>query len=308
MKIRAASCVLLPVFSLTFYVVAAAQPVVEHIDRFSAIDWSQRVVRAYGSSTNQLANSDRSKRIETLEAAKADAVRKLHKAIRNIVLNRSATIAGVVAEDAVFQRQIQKFVQGYTITDTRSMSDMSVEVEVQVPIPGGLMDLILPDLTGKGALRLDDTPRSPLGYLPWPECRAVPEGVELIIPSQGLVSYHGDPYTGLIIDARGLAVQPALLPRILNEAGEEIYGVRYVGRDAAVENGLAAYRKTMQEALRDGRAGSEPFVICATQASGKTKTDVVVSANDAVLIHAAAVRHNFLRTCRVVFVIGPEPH
>ncbi|MFQ5650865.1 MAG: hypothetical protein ACE5IY_13065 [bacterium] len=283
-----------------------AQPLVHQLDGFSSVDWRRSVVHAFGSGGHELADQDRTKRIEALESAKDAAARNLLKAVQQLSLNASWTVRSAMQKQSLLAIKVRSFVQRYQVTDTRSMSDMSVEVDVELPINNGLAELFIPDVTGRGKFRLDDIPRSPLSLLPWPECRPVPEGIKLVIASEGLVSYEGEAYTGLILDARGLEVKPAILPRILDENGEEVYGLNYVRRKKAVEQGMVSYKWTMKEALRDRRAGKKPLLICAAGKSGRLQSDLIVSANDAVLIHAAAKTQNFLKLARVILVIGSK--
>ncbi len=239
--------------------------------------------------------------------AKSAAAENLLKAVDKLRLSGDSTVQDASKANPRLRSRVRRFAQRFTVVDTRSMSDMSVEVDVELPILEGLAQLFLPDRIGTGEFHLDDVPRSPLSLLPWPECREVPDGVELVIPSQGLVSYKGRPYTGLIIDARGLGVKPAVLPRVLNEGLAQIYGLSYGGRDAVVGTGMVAYFDSMADARRDRRSGREPLVICAMKTHGSQSADVVVSDNDAVLIHAAATTRNFLHQARVVYVVGPKP-
>jgi len=282
-----------------------AQEVVVRIENAGEIDWTRSVVRSSGSSASPTDTRDRSQRIAALSAATSAAAENLMKTVQQITLNSGETILEASRSSATLRQRVSELVQRFTIRDTRSMSDMSVEVDLEMPLTADVATLFMPAKTGGGAWRLDDIPRSPLSLLPWPECREVPAGVTLVMPSQGLLAYDGKPFTGLIIDARQVPLVPALLPRILNEKGEEVYGVDYVSREAAIEYGLLSYTTSLLAAKKDERIGNKPLVVCGLRATGNHPTDVVLSANDAVLIHAAAKTNNFLKQCKVVVVLSP---
>lgn len=293
-----ATCLLFATCHLLF-----GQKMVTQLDANSSVDWTRQVLVATGSSGRLRDSRDRTERIDALERAKSVATQHLLQALEKLPLTASSTILQRIENNSTLARRLRRFVQQFTVTDTRPMSDLSVEVDVELPLLDGLSALFIPDVTGRGQLHLDDVPRSPLSLLPWPECRAVPEGVQLVIPSQGLVSYEGNPYTGLIIHASGLDAKPALLPEIKDVDGRQVYGLNYVDRETATQLGVVAYRGSLAQAMKDPRTGRVPLVICGTSVSGSLKSDIVVSENDAVLIHAAAKTQNFLKTCKVIIVI-----
>jgi hypothetical protein len=108
--------------------------------------------------------------------------------------------------------------------------------------------------------------------------------------------------TGLVVDARGLGLKPALLPRILDERGGEIYSTRQVSRQSAMEQGLVGYAKDVSAAQRNIRVTDKPLLIKGIKAMGKEKTDVVVADSDAATVVAAASASNFLEKSRVIIV------
>jgi hypothetical protein len=108
--------------------------------------------------------------------------------------------------------------------------------------------------------------------------------------------------TGLVVDARGLGLKPALLPRILDEGGGEIYSTRQVSRQIAVEQGLVGYAKEVAAAQRNIRVTDKPLLVKGIKAAGKEKTDVVVPESDASSIVAAASASKFLEKSRVIIV------
>ncbi len=108
--------------------------------------------------------------------------------------------------------------------------------------------------------------------------------------------------TGLVIDARGLGLKPALLPRIVNEGGSEVYSSRQVSRQNAVEQGLVGYAKDVPAAQRNIRVTDKPLLVKGIKAAGKEKTDVVIPDPDAATVMAAASAFNFLEKSRVIIV------
>jgi len=109
--------------------------------------------------------------------------------------------------------------------------------------------------------------------------------------------------SGLIIDARGLGLRPAMAPKVVDEQGNEVYGSKFVSREYAVDIGMVGYEKDVNRAAKNERVASTPMVVKGLQASGPNKTDVVIGAADVAKIQSTAVNANFLQHCKVMFVL-----
>jgi hypothetical protein len=123
-------------------------------------------------------------------------------------------------------------------------------------------------------------------------------------PSISAILNQG-PYTGLIVDAKGFKVEMAMAPKILTQAGFEIYGFANVVYHEEMNHGMVLYSKSVKKAKSDltGIIGDNPLVVEAIGGRGKNKTDVVVDDTAAVAIFASDVRDHFLELGKVVFVI-----
>ncbi|HIE08854.1 MAG TPA: hypothetical protein EYP65_03290 [Armatimonadetes bacterium] len=110
-------------------------------------------------------------------------------------------------------------------------------------------------------------------------------------------------YTGLIIDARGLGLKPAMSPKIWDENGRLVWQKVKVSPDFVVKEGIVAYARSLEEARKNPRAGKNPLIVKAKGVRGPFKADPVVSPEDADLIIEANKRSKFLDKCKVVFVI-----
>jgi hypothetical protein len=114
--------------------------------------------------------------------------------------------------------------------------------------------------------------------------------------------FKGGVATGLVIDGRGLALRPALLPRIIDSQGQEIYVGQVVTRTNAVEQGVAGYAKDVTAAANNFRVTDNPAVIKGLRASGSSKTDIIVAQADAQMLRELGNKGDFLQNCRVIIV------
>jgi hypothetical protein len=112
-------------------------------------------------------------------------------------------------------------------------------------------------------------------------------------------------YSGVIVDARGLKVTPALAPVIYGQDGLGAYGPFLVSRTNAIDKGVLAYADTADPAALRERVGDRPLVLRALSAFGSWRTDLVVSTPMGRLIRAMMRVGDAVDNCRVVVVLDP---
>ena len=227
------------------------------------IDYVKGIVTAVGIGAPNPNMPVAVQRPAAIRAAKADAFRNLLETAKGVQVNAETTVENYMLASDFIHTQVEGIVQGFTVTDTKYMSDGTVEVTVEMPLVGDFADVILDEEMG--------------GHQPLPAPR---EGS----PMQGQV------FSGLIIDARGLGIQPAMAPKVLNDAGNEVYGTGYVSREYAVQMGIVGYTKNIDQAKADERTGDNPFTVKGIitpsnlEGSGLTATINCLSKYFAVLI------------------------
>jgi hypothetical protein len=146
----------------------------------------------------------------------------------------------------------------------------------------------------------------PTGQVPEkkPEPSQQPEPSKPATPTedQPTVAFKGGVATGLVIDGRGLGLRPALLPKILDMQGQEIYVGQVVTRTNAVEQGVAGYAKDVSAAANNFRVTDNPAVLRGMRASGSSRTDIIVGQADAQMLRQLSGKGDFLQYCRVIIV------
>jgi hypothetical protein len=110
-------------------------------------------------------------------------------------------------------------------------------------------------------------------------------------------------HDGLIIDARELGFQPALINRIFSSKGEALYDPSKVSQKILVEQGAGEYTNTIEKARAalEARGAKMPLIIKATGL--KTMADLNVSDEDVIRIYTADQKSNFLAAAKVAFVL-----
>jgi hypothetical protein len=238
-----------------------------------------------------------------LRAAKLDALRNLLETVKGVNLNSETLVENAMVTNDQIVTKVEGAIRGFRIVDTRYMSSGDVEVDVEVPLTGILSDALLPQTFGGGVLTAVGQQFCPTCGQPWPTGKSIPPGMTLAGGEAGFETPAGDAVSGLIVDARGLGLRPAMAPKVVDEQGNEVYGSKFVSREYAVDIGMVGYEKDVNRAAKNERVASTPMVVKGIQASGPNKTDVVIAAADVAKVQGTAENANFLQHCKVMFIL-----
>ncbi len=259
---------------------AQMQPVVTGDQGKGSIDWSERSIIATGIGAPNPDLPEAAQRPAAMRAAQQIALRNALETIKGIFINSSTTVQNFMVTNDVVSSSVSGYVKGFEQDGrTKYMSDGSVEISMKVPLDGvgGLGDMLL-------GSSISDQPA--------------------ISKFEGNKAKKEQIFTGLIVNCKGLAIKPALSPRILDESGREVYGSAYVSRDWAIKYGVVGYSKEVEAAAKlADRIGNNPGQIKGMKAHGENSTDVVIGNDDAADIRSAAKNLKFLSECRVIFVV-----
>ncbi|MCW5830058.1 MAG: hypothetical protein KIT79_12170 [Deltaproteobacteria bacterium] len=111
-------------------------------------------------------------------------------------------------------------------------------------------------------------------------------------------------WSGLVVDARGLGLKPALVPRIYSDTGSDVYSTQVVEVENATRSGLVGYARDVGAASRHIRVASDPVLVKGVQAAGTQKSDLVVSGGDAKVVSATDRKNPYLKNARVMVVFN----
>lgn len=245
------------------------------------INWTDQVIRATGIGAPNPNMPPGAQRAGAIEAAKTVALRNLLQMVKGMYIDSKTTVENAMVMSDRIETQVSGIVRNFRIVDTRYMSTGDIEVDVEVPLSSFYE--ILAELPGGLPPAGQPAPSGQVSGMP-----ATPQSAV---------------YTGLVVDASGLGARPALSPKIIDEAGNEVYGTGYVSREYALQVGVVGYEKDLTRARANERVTGNPLVFKALRATGPNKTDIVISNQDAQVIRSAAVNLNFLQQCRVMIVL-----
>jgi len=270
---------------------------IQEVDDSGSVDWERLIIRCTGVGAPSPEATSAPRLPIVIKSAQADALDRLLKTLRGISITSQATVGQVMDADETLQGQVRELVKNFREVGIHYMSDGSVEMNVEFPLRGKLVDLLLPP--SGGGKRIPDGLLCPTCGQPWPEGREVPRDLKLVRP-------QGDPpepFSGLVIDARGLGLNPALAPKVLNEADKTVYGVGFAKRLRSLVGGIVGYERDLNRARNRKRVAPNPLVLKGLRARGPGKTDVVIDSDHATMLHSMPEHLQFMEECRVIVVL-----
>lgn len=112
------------------------------------------------------------------------------------------------------------------------------------------------------------------------------------------------PYTGLIIDFRGSAVQPSLFPKIWDESGVIIYEASMVTPKYITHHGLVQYTYSLIDAKKQRRVGINPYYAVPISIFGhKYRCNPVILRKHSEILFSHPDTRKALKQGRVIFII-----
>jgi hypothetical protein len=247
----------------------------QHTDVFDAlatgeVNWTTGVVQSRGWASPAVSGKALSQPYQTVYRQATQAARqRLLETIAQLRYDATQTVAKVLQQAGERQRHLEALVAEAEVIHTRYGERGTVESTVQLALFGAVTTLLLPELSA-----------------PVAEAEPVADGV----------------YTGIVIDARGLALQAALFPRIVDELAQPVYDLMRVDADLAARRGYMAYASTATEGQARARVGEHPLLVRARRVAGEERVDVVLRQSDAMQLQGHAETRQLLRQCRVLIL------
>jgi hypothetical protein len=111
------------------------------------------------------------------------------------------------------------------------------------------------------------------------------------------------PYTGVILDCRGMKYTPVLLPKLVTRDGMELWGTVDVNTVLVGQRGVATYAYSPTAALKAGRVGARPLLINPIGTCGTTHGDLILRPEDAVFLLQQEADGHFLSTLSITIIL-----
>jgi hypothetical protein len=155
-------------------------------------------------------------------------------------------------------------------------------------------------------VRMRWTPPSGAGALPQPERQpALPKPTPVQTPPMRPAAPIAQGYTGVVIDARGLGLQPSMSPRLRDAYGNTLWGNLEIAPEVVIEYGLASWARTHAELNHPNlraRIGDNPLWLRAVGVQGAGHNEAILDSADAERLLRENAVSGFLERLAVVFL------
>ncbi len=253
------------------------QDFVERLGQGS-INWSEGTIIAKGiGAPPEKLYGKPSARPMALRAATLDAYRNILEVVVGVRIESATVVRDYTVENDVIRTKVDGMIKGAQIIKKEYLSDGTIEITMQMNMRGGFSQLMLPE-----------------------EIKPL-ESIKPMSMTQAQTS--SAVFTGLVVDAKGLKVRPAMSPKILDENKQEVYGSAYVSREFAVQQGMSGYAKEVAAAQRNQRVTDNPLTVKGLRTEGPGRSDIVISNADASMLRSASENLSFMKKCRVMIVV-----
>ncbi len=293
------------------------------------IDWTERVLAVYGEGLAPEGIDDPARRrLMGMKAARVMALRNLAEMVGEVRIDAQTKVSMAMVESDEVYAHLSAIVRGARVvpgsmTDEDGLYRIAVQIDLRNDFAAAVLsptDSLVVDTLDALLAELDSLNAANaevvfLDSLTADSLLADSLAADSLIADTLIVdepeAYEPlKPYTGLVVDVRGLDLRPSMAPRILSPGGLEVYGGNSAEGDCATQIGVVGYDKDMERVLSSDRVGGEdahPMVVEASGVSGLYNADVVLSSEDAVNVRMADREWDFLGKCGVVLVVGPKP-
>jgi hypothetical protein len=260
----------------------ASQEVVEFTANGS-INWTRGILNAWGISAPAEKNLGGSLNSQNaLASAKIAAYHNLLKVAQSVRIDNAHTVGDFARQNNAVMDKLMGMVKHAAIVDQKYSTDGTAEVTVEMSLLSGFSQLVLP-------LEIE-----PVESIQPFDSTAIKKAVS-----------KKEIFSGFIVDARGIRVDPAMAPKILDEKEQEVYGPAFVSRELTVQKGMCHYETSPASAKHHPKAGNNPLIVKGLRTQAAKGSDIVICNEDALKIKSASEHLEALKQCKVIIVIDP---
>lgn len=306
------------------------------------IDWTDKMIKVTGSGAAPADKPVGQARLLAERAAIADAYRQLAEIIYGVRVDSETIVKDFTVESDTIKTKVDGLIKGARRGEKRLTPDGNVEYDLYVQMFGqsGLADVI--DLekhiaknqkvsfnlkkfhksfafnfanSDSSFFKIANSPDNQNSnclecHVPHAITPKMKNKVEFKNPVNQTPAVSIDQnqqnnglVTGVIIDATGLGLAPAMDPAVYDPDLKRVYiGNWEIDADFVVNNGVIGYFNDLEEARKDvGRVGTNPIIIKANSTRGVT--DLILEADSANKLTSSDLANKFLQKYAVNVVM-----
>ena len=255
-------------------------------------DWDKGVVRATGMGSYKSGAKKNLRRPQAKRAATMDAQRNLAEIVQGVQVTSESSMKDLELDYDIVKTRVDATIKGMTELSSKYYEDGTCEVVLEMPIFGA----------SKSVAEAAFLPFKDEAKEPFPQPTNVTNINVTTNVNTTVGGVVGGKYTGLVVDCSGLGLEAVMSPVVKNGNGQPIYGYKNLDIDKVIEDGMASYANSANDAISRERAGNNPLVVRAQKVDGTIPGNPVISVADADKVLIANQSDMFLDNCNVVFV------
>ncbi len=161
------------------------------------------------------------------------------------------------------QRNLLETIEGVRIDSTTTVSDHMVNEVIKTEVKGTLKNFEIIDEKWNGEV-YEVTMHVPIGKI----YKVFKNSEKTVLSERKVTQPKKQEYTGLVMDARGLNLVPAIFVNIYNEDSRKVYGPIHPVYRISVKN---------INKIEEKRIGTNPLRISANNSTGPNNVNLVIS-------------------------------
>lgn len=187
------------------------------------------------------------------------------------------------------QRSMLEIINGVRIDSATTVSDYMVNEVTRADVKGTLKNAEIIDENWDGEV-YEVTMQVPMGKI----FKVLKDSGNIKLSKEKAIRPKEQEYTGLVIDARGLGLVPAIYINIYNENGTKVYGPIH-----------PVYRVSIKEIddIEEKRIGTNPLRITAKNTTGSNDVDLVISKRNAINVRKNVFNTKIFSMNKVIVLI-----
>ncbi len=327
------------IVAATFAIKATAEDVVQSLPG-GEINWTKGFVYAdgYGTASPDITLAPQ-RRLLSRRAAVVDAQRNLLEITKGVRLTSMTTVSDMMVANDTTATRVKGVVQGAVVVKENYQNDI-YSVTMMMPVGGKLMQAVIdkeqiaagseaPSLLETGKEMFVSAIDSTLEFLVTPVQAATdfrlknreeadtvrrvidwlrssqPADVEDALQDSINRFDQGAQFSGLLVDASSVSsFEIAAVPRIRDEDGNVVYPNNNTSFDDILEKRGVTYDLDLEDAIRNDRVATSPFVVNAISTYRNQFSDLVISRDDAKRIAESTSTTDAMQRAGVLIVIG----
>ena len=271
-------------------------------------DWENSVITVEGMGIPSAnAYNAVQARLMARRAAIVDAYRQLAEAVKGVNVDSETTVENMMVVSDRTTTHVNALIQGARIVEEYTIPEGGYAVKMQVSMFG--VSNSLADAVFERPAAIEAFPAPVPSVEPsiptvsvtvdvTPGVPSLPKApATTSIPTTSSKKALGN-VTGLIVDCRGMGLNPVMSPVIKNANGAPIYGHKNLDPDYIIANGMVSYTADIGNVAR---AGSNPLMVKAVSLDNHGSNPVLSLADSNLVLRENEIT-GFLDKTNVVFI------